>query len=211
MKTGFISFFILIMLSLNLTVEAKAPLAVNYQKSVKDLQNAFKGETTASAKYAAYAEKADKEGYGKIALLFRAASKAESIHAGNHKAVLEKMAAEVPVVNPEFEVKTTKENLGDAISGESYEIATMYPDFIKDASAESANLAMISFNYAYQVEKKHKALYEKALNALNGNNVDSLSDLYMVCTTCGNTYEGEAPARCGISMTPKERFVRIKL
>lgn len=192
-------------------VNAGTPLAVQYQKSVKDLQHAFIGETTASTKYAAYAEKADKEGLDKIALLFRAASKAESIHAGNHKAVLDKMGGEVPAVNPEFEVKSTKENLGDAISGESYEIATMYPDFIKDASAESANLAMISFNYAYQTEKKHKAMYEKALSALTENKVKTLPDLYMVCTTCGNTYEGEAPARCGISMTPKERFLRMEL
>jgi rubrerythrin len=211
MKTGFFSLFMLAITFFASPVSAEMPMAMNYQKSVKDLQNAFIGETTASTKYASYAEKADKEGFNKIALLFRAASKAESIHAGNHKAVLNKMGADVPVVKPDFEVMSTKENLNDAISGESYEIATMYPDFIKDASAESANLAMISFNYAYQTEKKHKAMYEKALSALNDNKVNALPDLYMVCTTCGNTYEGEAPARCGISMTPKERFVRIKL
>ncbi|MFB6319006.1 rubrerythrin family protein [Saccharicrinis sp. FJH54] len=211
MRTVMTSLFLVFVLVFTITTDAETPLAMNYQKSVQDLQNAFKGETTASTKYASFADKAEKEGYDRIALLFRAASKAESIHAGNHKAVLEKMGADVPAVNPEFEVKSTKENLGDAISGESYEIATMYPDFIKDASAESASLAMISFNYAYQTEKKHKAMYEKALDALNAGSAGSLPDLYMVCTTCGNTYEGEAPARCGISMTPKERFVRIKL
>lgn len=211
MKTKSFYFLILMGLSFTVLVNAKAPAFVNYNKTVKDLQEAFKGETTASTKYAAYAEKAEKEGYNKIALLFRAASKAESIHAGNHKAVLVKMGAEVPEFTPEFTVKSTKENLNDAVSGESYEVASMYPDFIKDASAESANLAMISFNYAYQVEKKHKAMYEKAINALAENNEKSLPDLYMVCSTCGNTYEGEAPERCGISMTPKERFLRIEM
>ena len=175
----------------------------------ENLKAAFIGESTASAKYAAYAKQAEKEGHQKIALLFKAASKAESIHAGNHKSVMQNMGVEVPKVDPKYDVKTTDENLKDAIKGESYEVATMYPDFLKAASKERANLAMISFNYAYQVEKIHKALYQKAQAALQNNNENSLADYYMVCTTCGNTYENEAPARCGISMTPKERFVRI--
>ncbi len=185
--------------------------AAGAQKSVKDLQDAFIGESTAHAKYTAFAEKAREEGHKRIALLFDAAARAESIHAGNHKSVLMQLNAEIPEVKPEYDVKSTRENLQNAIDGESYEVATMYPDFIKDASSEGVNLAMISFNYAYQVEKKHKALYEKALKSFDEKTEQSLPDLYMICTTCGNTYEGEAPERCGISMTPKERFIRIKL
>lgn len=179
--------------------------------TIKNLKDAYTGETTASAKYSAFAQKAREEGHNRIGLLFEAASKAESIHAGNHKSVLIQLGEKAPDVNPDFEVKDTKANLENAISGESYEIATMYPEFIKDASGENVTLAMISFNYAYQVEKKHKALYEKALLSLNEGKEKSLSDLYMICSTCGNTYDGEAPARCGISMTPKERFLRIEL
>lgn len=178
--------------------------------TIKDLKDAFTGETTASAKYTAFAEKAREEGYSKVALLFEAASKAESIHAGNHKAVLIQLGEKAPEVKPVFDVNNTEANLKNAIEGESYEIATMYPAFIKDASSENVNLAMISFNYAYQVEKKHKALYEKALQNLTAGNEKSLPSLYMVCVTCGNTYDGEAPARCGISMTPRERFLRIE-
>ncbi len=179
-------------------------------KTVKNLQDAFKGETTASAKYKAFAKQAREEGRNNIAVLFEAASKAESVHAGNHKAVLKNMGAEIPEVTPEFEVKTTAENLQNAIGGESYEVATMYPDFLKDAQAENATLAMVSLNYAYQVEKKHKALYEKALKALQDGKDNSLPTVYYVCTTCGNTYETDAPERCGISMTPRERFVKIE-
>ncbi|MFZ5940395.1 MAG: rubrerythrin family protein [Bacteroidota bacterium] len=180
-------------------------------ETVKNMKEAFTGETTASAKYAAFAKKAREEGHPRIALLFDAASKAESIHAGNHKAVLLQMGADVPVVVPAFDVKTTSENLKAAIEGESYEVTTMYPGMIKTASAENANLALISLNYAFQVEKRHQALYEKALKALNDKTEQTLPTLYMICTTCGNTYEGEAPERCGISMTPKERFEKISL
>ena len=58
-------------------------------KTIENMQAAFKGETTASAKYAAYATKAELEGFHQIALLFKAASTAENIHANNHKAVLQ--------------------------------------------------------------------------------------------------------------------------
>ncbi|MFA3783312.1 rubrerythrin family protein [Melioribacteraceae bacterium 4301-Me] len=178
--------------------------------TVKNIKNAIIGETTASAKYAAYAKKAKEEGFPKIALLFEAASKAESIHANNHRAVLEELGIKMDSFKPEFTVKTTKENLEDAIKGETYEVTTMYPNFIKEAQNDSVSLALISFNYAYQTEKKHQALYKKALEQLIAGKENTLPTKYMVCTTCGNTYDGEAPARCGISMTPRERFITIQ-
>lgn len=179
-------------------------------KTIENVKAAIVGETTASAKYAAYSKKAKDEGYTKIALLFEAASKAEKIHANNHRAALDQLGESMDKINPEFTVKSTKENLEDAINGESYEVATMYPEFIKTASAGGVNIALISFNYAYQTEKKHKALYQNALEKLSSGKQNSLSSKYMVCTTCGNTYDGQAPKRCGISMTPVERFITIQ-
>lgn len=184
--------------------------AMSAGKTVDNVKAAIKGETTASAKYAAYAKKAKEEGFGKVALLFEAASKAEAIHANNHKAVLEQLGAKMENFTPEYSVKSTKENLADAIKGETYETTTMYPDFLKTAKAENVNLALISFNYAYQVEKKHQELYKNALDQLSAGKEKTLPTKYMVCSTCGNTYAGEAPARCGISMTPKERFITIQ-
>jgi len=179
--------------------------------TIKNIKAAITGETTASAKYAAYAKQAKKEGYAKIALLFEAASKSENIHANNHRSVLEQLGDKMDKVTPKYEVRSTKENLEDAIKGESYEVATMYPEFIKTANDEGVNIAMISFNYAFQTEKKHKAMYENALEKLNTGKANELSSLYMVCTTCGNTYDSQAPKRCGISMTPRERFLTIKM
>ncbi|MFA6598545.1 MAG: rubrerythrin family protein [Ignavibacteriaceae bacterium] len=179
-------------------------------QTVENLKAALLGETTASAKYAAYAKKAEEEGYKNIALLFKAASKSESIHAGNHKAALEQLNAKLDKIEPKFEVKSTKANLQDAIKGESYEVATMYPDFIKKANEEKVNIALLTFNYAYQTEKKHKVLYQNALDNLNTGKEKTMPNKYMVCSTCGNTYDGEAPARCGISMTPKDRFYTIQ-
>ncbi len=179
------------------------------KETIENLQEAFKGETTASAKYAAYSKKAEQEGYHQIALLFKAASTAEKIHANNHKAVLQESGVNTPVIKPAFSVKTTKENLQDAITGESYEATTMYPQFMNTANKADNQLAMITFNYAYKTEKKHKALYESALTALQNNAVNSLATVFYICPTCGNTYETKAPSRCGISMTSGEKFIKI--
>ncbi len=178
-------------------------------KTTQNLQAAFKGETTASAKYAAYSKKAEQEGFHQIALLFKAASTAENIHANNHKAVLQEMGAAAASVIPEFTVKSTKENLEDAIAGETYEATIMYPDFLNTANIAGEQLALISLNYAYKTEKKHRVMYETALTALQNNTLQSLPTVFYVCPTCGNTYETKAPARCGISMTFSEKFITI--
>jgi rubrerythrin len=177
---------------------------------ISNLTDAFKGETSASAKYAAYSKKAQEEGYPQIAMLFKAASASEKIHANNHQAVLEDMGASIPIVKPAFSVKTTQDNLQDAIAGESYEISTMYPEFLANAKTAGAQLAMISLNYAYKTEQKHKLLYDKALAALQKGQVNTLSLQYYICPTCGNTYDSTPPKRCGISMTSAEKFIRIE-
>lgn len=177
--------------------------------NMQNMQDAFKGETTASAKYKAYSKKAEAEGYHEIALLFKAASTSENIHAKNHQAVLEAAGQEVAAITPEFTVRSTAENLKDAIAGESYEISTMYPEFLKNAQTAGNQLSLLSLNYAYKTEQKHKPLYEKALAALQNKTVNSLPTVYYVCSTCGNTYDATAPKRCGISMTSSERFIKI--
>lgn len=177
--------------------------------TIQHMKDAFKGETTANAKYAAFSKKAEEEGYPEIAMLFKAASGAELIHANNHKVVLQRMGEEIPVVTPEFTVGSTMENLKNAIDGESYEFNTMYPNFIKDANAAGNYMAQISLTYAYKVEQKHRDFYKTALKALEEGNVSSLPSVYYLCPTCGNTYATTAPARCEISMTDSKLFIKV--
>ena len=95
---------------------------------MENLKAAYNGESTASAKYAAFAEKAKEEGLDTVAVMFLATSKAEAIHAANHLKVLVKLGEKIedPQIGS-FTVLSTAENLADAIKGESYEIETMYP------------------------------------------------------------------------------------
>ncbi|MFZ4412326.1 MAG: rubrerythrin family protein [Bacteroidales bacterium] len=182
----------------------------NPVKTIENLKAGFKGESTASAKYAAFAQKAREEGFESIAKLFDAASKSESIHAANHKKVLEELGQKAEDFTPSFEVKSTAENLQAAIDGETYEVATMYPQFLTDAKIEKVEKAEKSFRWAFDTEKKHQQFYAKTLDALKANTENTLPFEYAVCPVCGNTFEkANLDEKCSFCQTSKEKFISI--
>jgi rubrerythrin len=179
-------------------------------KTIENLKYAFIGESTASAKYAAYAEQAKKEGFVQIATMFEATSRAEAIHAANHKTVLEKMGQKVDPVKPNFTVQTTNLNLVYALKGESDEITTMYPGFIATAKTEDAKGAVKSFGWALDTEKKHQAMYKNAITALKDKKESSLPQIYWVCPKCGNTFDIALPTgECGFCGTAAEKYIKF--
>ena len=200
-------FFLFAFVSLIVMAGCTQPKPV---KTIENLKAGIKGETTASAKYAAFAEKARAEGLDTVAKLFDAASKAESIHAANHLKVLEGLGEKMEEFKPEFEVKTTAENLQAAIDGESYEVATMYPQFLADAKAEKVEKAVKSFTWAFDTEKKHQVFYQKALAAVQDNAENTLPFEYAVCPVCGNTYDkATIEEKCDFCGTIKDKFIKI--
>lgn len=179
--------------------------------TVANLKYAIRGETKASRMYAAFAKKAEEEGYSKIATLFRATSKSEEIHGANHTKVLEGMGEKMEDFTPEFEVKTTKENLEAAIGGETEEFTNMYPGFIDKAKEEGNNAAVRTFNGANETEKRHAVLFDAALKALNEKTEGDLPMSYLVCTICGNTYDAtKADDKCAICHAPREKYIEVK-
>jgi rubrerythrin len=206
-KNTFLIYFLSIILSLTISCKAKDDAK---SKTIENLKTSITGETTASQKYAAYAKKAKEEGYLKIAILFAAASKSEQIHAIKHTAVLQKLGVKMENITPKYEVKSTKENLADAIKGESHEINLMYPGFIKTASDIKMDDAVMTFNAAYNVEKRHLELYTAAIEALDKKNLKSLPDSYAVCPVCGNTFGKTIPANCEICGVEKAKFIIVK-
>ena len=162
-------------------------------KSLDDLQAAFAGESQANRRYLAFAEKADAESHPQVARLFRAAAQAETVHAHNHLLAMDG-------------IKSTSENLQEAIQGENYEHTTMYPAFVKDADAEGNKRAARSFNYAMQVEVEHEGFYRQALESL-GKDKEQYD--YYICPVCGHTVARGAPDKCPICGAPKDRFIRV--
>ncbi|MEG1259294.1 MAG: rubrerythrin family protein, partial [Akkermansia sp.] len=114
-------------------------------KTIENLKAAILGESTASATYAAFAAKAAQDGQPLIQKLFEAASKAESIHAANHKKVLIKLGGALDTYDMVISVGSTADNLKHAIAGETHEFESMYPGFIAEAEAEGEKGAIRSF------------------------------------------------------------------
>jgi len=161
-------------------------------KTEKDLWEAFAGESQANRRYLAFAKQADKEGFPQAAKLFRAVAEAETVHAHAHLRAL-------------GGIKSTADNLKEAISGEDYEFKSMYPAMIEDARQEGNKGAERSFGFAKEVEKVHAGLYQKALD-----NLDSLEEVdYYVCSICGYTCEGEPPERCPVCGAKASAFFEV--
>lgn len=175
-------------------------------QTLNNLQTAYNGESNARARYLAFAQKADADGYRKVASLFRAAARAEEIHADNHAKVIKQLGG-----TPTAEIKTpdvgdTATNLDAAIKGESYERDTMYPDFLKQAREDGATDAVRTFNLARNAETEHAKLYSEARGNLNSWKGEQV---FYVCPVCGFTTSTLDFNKCPSSFTPREKFVTI--
>ncbi|BDQ05053.1 MAG: rubrerythrin [Candidatus Dojkabacteria bacterium] len=125
-------------------------------KTNENLLKAAQGEAFARLKYMAFAQKALEEGYPEIAQLFEEAAGAETVHGITH---LQAMGF----------VKSTLENLQDAVYGEQDEIDEMYPSMIAEAESENPknkDTALKAFKVAMAREKAHKRMFKRALRKL---------------------------------------------
>ena len=163
--------------------------------TIENLEEAFAGESQANRKYLAFAKKADEDGLSQVAKLFRAAAEAETIHAHAHLRVL-------------GGIKTTIENLEEAIAGEGHEFMEMYPEFLAKAQEEGNKPAEFSFKNALAVEEIHHSLYSKALKAVNGGGDLPKASIY-VCPVCGNTVENDIPDTCPVCNVPGDKFTEV--
>ena len=113
----------------------------------ENLKEAFAGESQANRKYLAYAQKAAAEGFAQVAKLFRAAAEAETVHAHAH---LRAMGG----------IRTTADNLREALGGETHEFTAMYPWMIDAASEEGFDAAFGQVQVVvYQEEVLFQGVY----------------------------------------------------
>jgi rubrerythrin len=161
-----------------------------------NLQQAFAGESQANRKYLAFARKAEADGYPMVAKIFRAAAEAETVHAHAH---LRAMGG----------IKSTQENLQEAVQGESFEFNQMYPDYVRQAREDDAKAALVSFQNAMAVEQVHYSLYIEALKSVQAGS-DMKEAKVFVCSVCGNTVLDEMPDKCPVCGAAKEKFSEVK-
>jgi rubrerythrin len=159
-----------------------------------NLKEAFAGESQANRKYLAFAKKAEQEGFGNVARLFRTAAEAETVHALGHFAAMDG-------------VGSTADNLKAAFGGETFEYTSMYPPMLKQAEADGHKAARM-FHYAMEAEEVHAKLYQMALDAVQqGKDLTDVS--FYLCPVCGNIEIGEAPEACRFCHTKGEKFIKM--
>lgn len=161
----------------------------------ENLKAAFAGESQANRKYLAFAKKAEKDGFPQVARLFRAAAEAETIHAHGH-------------LNAMGGVRSTLENLQEAVAGETYEYKEMYPPMLDQAKKDN-HRAKTMFGYALQAEEVHAELYAMALAAVKeGRDLDA-AEIYL-CPVCGHVEIGKPTSKCPICGLPADKYVGVK-
>jgi len=162
-------------------------------KSEKNLSIAFAAESKAAARNAAFAQKAELEGYSQIARLFRAVSDAESVHARRYLMLMR------------GKIGSTEENLKAAFENEIKANVEEYPKLIKDAVEEGAKPVEKAFSQSRDVEDRHAELYKKAMN-------DMLSEretIYYVCQVCGYIAEDNPPENCPVCGAVRGKFKKV--
>jgi rubrerythrin len=189
-------------------------LAAENEVTVQNLFAAFEGESNTHARYVAFAAKADEEGFHGAASLFRAAGRAEQIHAANHARVIKQLGGEARCAIHPIVVTTTRENLRSALDGEAHEIESMYPSFIAEAKARGNVSAVRTLTGALEAEKAHARLYGEAIALFKSGKSDSWiasAREFYVCPVCGDTAETEEEhERCQVCNAPWEKFEIIR-
>lgn len=161
----------------------------------ENLRSAFAGESQAHMRYLIYANKAEQENKPNIAKFFRAIAHAEEIHATNHFRTL-------------GEMKSSEENIGVAVQGETFEVEEMYPAYQAVANLQEEKGAQRSITWAFETEKVHKDLYQRAKEAVARGEDIKIADVF-ICEGCGFTVEGMLPDKCPLCGAPQSRFRRF--
>ncbi len=177
---------------------------------VEVLRKAFEDESNVQTRYREFAEKADGEGWHGVASLFRAAVRAEEIHAGNHGRIARQLGGHLEFRAHPVELKTTLENLRAAVKGEQFEVNTMYPAFVAQAQMHHDVAAMRSFTWALEAEKTHARLFSEAEVLVELEDEESWVTMrrdFYVCPVCGYTSEiAEQADLCPVCNCAWKRF-----
>jgi rubrerythrin len=159
---------------------------------------AFEEESNAHVLHTAFAVQADAEGLHGVASLFRAIAFAEEIHANNHARVIRRLGGEAIAEIHAAEVRSTLENLKQALEGEVYEIDSMYPDFLAQTRSRDSSTAR-TFTWALESEKTHARVLSEAIALLEAGKANSWISVardFYVREVCGNLMKATDSERC---------------
>ena len=137
--------------------------ALKDSKTLANLKEAFAGESQANRRYLYFAQKADVEGYNDVSAVFRSTAEGETGHAHGHLEFLQEVGD--PVTDQP--IGGTRENLGSAIAGETYEYTDMYPGMAHTAREEGFDEIADWFETLAKAERSHAGRFQRALDTLD--------------------------------------------
>ena len=177
--------------------------------TAKNLKTAFEAETLRSKKYSKFAEVAEKEGKGQIALLFRGASQAQMNQRKFDALTLEDFGV-APGEPETVEIKTgdTASNI-EMLLGETELKARRYASF-EDQAKEDKNLgAERSFAHARKADEHNAPFFKDALDALKADKEIEQVEYY-ICPVCGYMNIGPMSMACPVCRTPASLFTKVE-
>ncbi len=167
------------------------------EKTKKNLEEAFAGESMAATKYEYWSKTARKNGYVQIANIFEETALNEKQHA-------KMWAKQLGIVSGD-----TKKDLEEAIKGEVYEYTDMYQRMATEADEEGhADIAEL-FRHVAKAEEAHATRYKKLLENLEKEEVFKKPEpKRWKCNNCGYIHESseEAPELCPSCLHPQAHF-----
>lgn len=165
-------------------------------KTEKNLYRTFAGESRAATKYTLFAEKAKQEGYQWVAQIFSETALNELAHARRTYGQFLK------------QVKSTSDNLLDAVLGETEEYKEIYKKFESEAKEEGFDDIAAFFKELREVEEAHAVRYKKLYDKLqDGTMFKGPTNSKWCCMNCGYIHEGpEAPVVCPLCKYPRAYY-----
>lgn len=189
---------------------------MKYPETIAVIQAVYRDESRAEVRYAAFAGKAQEEGYPRIAKFFMALSVSEGIHARNACKVLTELESAPEEERFEPEVATTRENLKFATSFEINIVEHVFPDFLAKITPENHASAIRSLVNELETERQHLDLLKKIqkgtgaffgmlVKKFEGTTVD-----YFVCQVCGATTVELPPGVCPICKSDVAKYKMVE-
>ncbi len=178
------------------------------QATLDNIRFLYIDESKAAQKYLLYAAQADREGFKKVAQLFRAAAESEKVRAASLAKVISSSGT-MPETNEITEkIKKTKENLEETINREREEVEKAYPKFLTQAKADNANIAVTIFDSSIKVSSNRITHYKTALNNLTAWKTASAKGFF-VCQMCGNLVQGVDFTDCPVCGYPASEYKQV--
>ena len=188
--------------------EAKQPAATQTTQklvTIDNLQTAYGAELKRALWYDRFAKQAMKENLGDIAVLFRALSRSEKVHAENAARLLKSKGFEpvAPAIDS-IPPGKAKQYLKLSLSNENLE-HNLYGADTLTAQAEHFSEAAEWFSRALESDGRHLRLLKKAIE--QETNFARLP--YMMCPECGYIVGSDKFDECPVCKTKKEKFQKI--